>query len=164
MLRDLNLLVLRCRDLEASRRFYECFGLVFVSEKHENGPDHYASADEQGVLELYPAKPGAAVEAVGLGFVTADLEVMAGRLRSAGFEPQPVREGIWPPSFVVRDPDLRRVETTLYKAGVTHPDVEPLSEAEILRRVAESDSGNAKHIPWEEVKQMLEAKAKEKSK
>jgi hypothetical protein len=49
-------LVLRCADLEATRRFYEAHGLSFSREQHGVGPVHYAHADGQFVLELYPAR------------------------------------------------------------------------------------------------------------
>ena len=54
-MRSLNLLVLRCRDVEASREFYECLGLTFDRYHHVSGPEHFAHEDEVGVIELYPA-------------------------------------------------------------------------------------------------------------
>ena len=50
----LNLLVLRCRDLERARAFYEVLGLRFTRHAHGSGPQHYAHEDERGVFELYP--------------------------------------------------------------------------------------------------------------
>ena len=50
----LNLLVIRCRDLEASRIFYESLGATFSLEKHGAGPEHYAGELEGLVFELYP--------------------------------------------------------------------------------------------------------------
>jgi catechol 2,3-dioxygenase-like lactoylglutathione lyase family enzyme len=55
----LNLLVLRCRDIVATRAFYEGMGigLLFTQEQHGAGPDHYSAQLDGGlVLELYPAK------------------------------------------------------------------------------------------------------------
>lgn len=52
---SLDLLVVRCVDIERSRRFYEALGLRFASEKHGAGPVHYAASLGRAVLELYPA-------------------------------------------------------------------------------------------------------------
>ena len=53
-----NLLVLRCKDIEVTRRFYEQLGLSFVEEKHGTRPQHYAWESGGFVLELYPAAEG----------------------------------------------------------------------------------------------------------
>ena len=54
---QLNLLVLRCRDIELTRLFYEGLNLHFISEQHGNGSRHYTAVMDNGlVLELYPAK------------------------------------------------------------------------------------------------------------
>ena len=108
-MRNLNLLVLRCRDIERAKAFYELFGMNFVQEQHGNGPVHYASTDESGVLELYPAEGGPA-DQTGLGFVTAELEGLHTLLRKNQFAPRDIRETELGRMFVARDPDGRRVE------------------------------------------------------
>lgn len=50
----INLLVLRCKELEASKQFYELLGFNFVKEKHGEGPTHYSSQGAGFVFELYP--------------------------------------------------------------------------------------------------------------
>ena len=72
----LNLVVLRCGDVEASRRFYESLGARFASHAHGSGPEHYASQSDDIVLELYPAEDGPS-DSAGLGFVVEDLEAAA---------------------------------------------------------------------------------------
>ena len=109
-MRSLNLLVLRCRDLEASRTFYESFGFRFTKHAHGSGPEHYAHEDERGVLELYPATVANGSDMTGLGFACADLEGL--RESMTAFSPGPIRDNPWGRSFVVRDPDDRRVEVT----------------------------------------------------
>lgn len=47
-------LVLRVRDLQRSRRFYEALGLAFVEEQHGVGPVHYSCELGATVFELYP--------------------------------------------------------------------------------------------------------------
>jgi len=63
----LDYLVLRCRDIEQSKRFYEALGLRFKPEQHETGPAHYASTLAEGVvLELYPTTKEVASQRFGL--------------------------------------------------------------------------------------------------
>lgn len=105
----LNLLVLRCRDLEKSRAFYECVGLNFVKHSHGDGPEHYSHENHEIVIELYSASSGP-IDKTGLGFRCYDLEAMQKSLTEKGFIPDIIRETEWGESFVVRDPDGRRVE------------------------------------------------------
>lgn len=109
-MRRLNLLVLRCNDIERSKVFYEALGLSFSKHAHGKGPEHYAHEDERGVFELYPKAKEQAGDMTGLGFEVDDLGVMSERLSGLGFEPGPIAENPWGRSFVVRDPDARRVE------------------------------------------------------
>ena len=108
-MRGLNLVVLRCRDVERSRMFYELMGMTFEKHRHGNGPEHYAHEDARGVFELYPAK-GELGDMTGLGFEAENLEAVAGHLKGLGFEPSVPTENPWGGTFVVKDPDGRRVE------------------------------------------------------
>ncbi|MDA0167888.1 VOC family protein [Solirubrobacter taibaiensis] len=105
----LNLLVLRCADPNATRRFYECLGVAFSEHAHGSGPVHYAHEDDDFVFELYPAGAGG-TDRAGVGLVIGDLEAAAEQLREAGFNPDPIAERPWGTTFVARDPDGRRVE------------------------------------------------------
>jgi catechol 2,3-dioxygenase-like lactoylglutathione lyase family enzyme len=106
----LNLLVLRCRDLEAARGFYESFEMEFTMHAHGSGPQHYAHEDERGVFELYPVPEGSAPDNVALGFSVGDLACIRERLVQLGYLPEPIRDNPWGRTFVARDPDHRRVE------------------------------------------------------
>jgi lactoylglutathione lyase len=108
-MRSLNLLVLRCGDIERSKAFYELFGMAFVQEQHGNGPIHYSATDDSGVFELYPREAGAP-DQTGLGFVTAELDGLHALLRKNQFAPREVRETELGRMFVARDPDGRRIE------------------------------------------------------
>jgi catechol 2,3-dioxygenase-like lactoylglutathione lyase family enzyme len=108
-MRNLNLLVLRCKDIERAKSFYELFGMAFVQEQHGNGPVHYSSVDDAGTFELYPAD-GTPPDQTGLGFVTGEIEGLHTLLRRNQFAPRDVRETELGRMFVVRDPDGRRVE------------------------------------------------------
>ncbi len=111
---EIKLLVLRCRDLEASRCFYECLGFDFVQERHGDGPDHYASQSAGLVLELYPLAPGEPAGNTRLGFAVADpgriiseVEVAVEGRREVGGETV----------YVIRDPDGRAVELSPSESG-----------------------------------------------
>jgi hypothetical protein len=85
-------------------------GLSFSKHAHGKGPEHYAHEDERGVLELYPKTKGQEGDMTGLGFEADDLGVLTDLLKGAGFEPGPVAENPWGRTFIVRDPDGRRIE------------------------------------------------------
>ena len=85
----LTLLVIRCRNLELSRLFYEGLDLKFIQEKHGKGPKHYSTEIDGVVLELYPDQDKYLTENVRLGFSS-----------------DTVKKGIY------IDPDGRKVEIT----------------------------------------------------
>ena len=107
-MKHLNLLVLRSADIEATRAFYELLDLTFTRHAHGSGPEHFAHEDERGVFEIYPVKAGGSSDNVGLGFGVDDLA--AAHERFASYRPGPIQQTDWGRSFVVRDPDGRRVE------------------------------------------------------
>jgi lactoylglutathione lyase len=107
----LNLIVLRCADLDRTREFYESFDLKFERHRHGTGPEHYGAIDGRAaVIELYPAEEGNPADRCGVGFGVADLDRTAAALRSRGFDPGPTEQNPWGETFVVRDPEGRRVE------------------------------------------------------
>ncbi len=102
---DINLLVLRCKNLEASREFYEMLGFQFVEERHGKGPLHFASQDAGFVFELYPLLPHEAAGTTRLGFTISGLEQVLSQVAVEdrhGFGGKQVH--------IVRDPDGRKVE------------------------------------------------------
>jgi lactoylglutathione lyase len=107
---EFNLLVLRCRDVEVCRAFYEHLGFAFAAHAHGSGPFHYAAEAPGFVLELYPAPDGSPPDQTGLGFAVPDLHALHARLTTAGLTPSPIRENPWGLTFVLRDPDHRRIE------------------------------------------------------
>ena len=84
--------VLRCRDIESTRVFYESAGLSFALEQHGTGPVHYAHVDGAFVLELYPAQD---IDGKRAGEITLMID-------SSGAPPATK-------SVSVRDPDGRAV-------------------------------------------------------
>lgn len=105
----LTLLVLRCRDLEYSRRFYEALALAFTPEQHGAGPFHYSTQLGTTVLELYPAS--AAASTIRLGFGVPDVMAAVDAVRAVGgrVDRAPTADA---KTALVRDPDNNPVELT----------------------------------------------------
>jgi catechol 2,3-dioxygenase-like lactoylglutathione lyase family enzyme len=109
-----NLLVLRCKDIEVTRRFYEQLGLVFVEEKHGTGPEHYAWESSAFVLELYPAADGQPPDNVRIGFSIPLLAELSGNLRHSSDvnilkQPYATADRL---VMLLQDPDGRKVEVS----------------------------------------------------
>jgi lactoylglutathione lyase len=112
-------LVLYVADLDRSRRFYSLLGLVFVEERHGDGPLHYSAELPTGiVMELYAAgeKP---VTRTRLGFMVQDRAATVDALRRNGFTVKRLSLAI--------DPDGNRVELH---------DVEAISQRETATALA----------------------------
>jgi catechol 2,3-dioxygenase-like lactoylglutathione lyase family enzyme len=104
----LTLLVLRCRDLPASRAFYEALGLAFRAEKHGAGPDHLSCQIGDIVLELYPATD-ASSSPERIGFAVPNVAAAeAAALANGGLAARP---------GLLIDPDGRKVELSVATAG-----------------------------------------------
>lgn len=106
----LNLLVIRCRDIEVSRLFYEQLGVEFQKEKHGSGPEHYAVMFDDMVFELYPLKEGEPVDRSRLGFAVNLETDLKESLDAAEIEIVSCYEFDGRLIFVVQDPDGRKVE------------------------------------------------------
>lgn len=149
----INLLVLRCTDVAKTRAFYECFGLAFDEHRHGDGPLHSGTIDGMGlILELYPASEKNPADRTGLGLGTPNLERIIAALRAKNFEPGAIEAKPWGMTFVVRDPDGRRVEV---KHELSEGD--PEFEAEIRSRIESIESGTAKFFSAKESIEKLRA-------
>ncbi|MAM86197.1 MAG: guanosine polyphosphate pyrophosphohydrolase [unclassified Hahellaceae] len=102
---QINLLVMRCKELETTRQFYELFGFIFVKEKHGGGPLHYSSQDAGFVFELYPLAENDAVGNSRLGFSVKDVQQVLSQLSIAN-----QHEFNGKQIYTIRDPDGRVVE------------------------------------------------------
>lgn len=103
-----SLVVLRCADVVAARRFYEAIGLALRAEKHGAGPEHWSARAGDTVIELYPASGG--VTTVGrLGLRVADVRDCLRALAEIG---APIDRPFDPSTgvAVVIDPDGTKVE------------------------------------------------------
>lgn len=107
----MNLLVLRCRDLQSSKYFYERFGFLFVKEQHGAGPVHYSSQDAGFVFELYPLSEDEGVGNSRLGFSVEGVGHVLSHLNITGQYELNGKQ-----IYLVRDPDGRTVELSEQKA------------------------------------------------
>jgi predicted enzyme related to lactoylglutathione lyase len=109
----LNVIVIRVADLDASRRFYEAFGLQFSPERHGNGPEHLAARVAGAVFELYPCGAEPASSGIRLGFQVASVRAAVSAVEQVGGNVASLpKEGPWGLRAVVIDPDGNRVEIT----------------------------------------------------
>ena len=109
----LNLVVLRCRDLETSARFYQKLGLSFLRHRHGQGPEHY-SADLNGtIFELYPlASEGATSRATRIGFRVSSVDKALSSLDESASIVSPAKTSEWGRRAVIADPDGHQIELT----------------------------------------------------
>ncbi|MCA9109016.1 MAG: VOC family protein [Planctomycetaceae bacterium] len=110
----LNLVVLRVRDLNQSRSFYEALGIVFTDEQHETGPVHLAAELGECVLELYPATskrpPTVSTQ---LGFTVTSIEqTLAALLDVSAKVLSAPNDSSEPRRAIVSDPDGHSVHLT----------------------------------------------------
>ena len=100
-----SLLVIRCKDIEISKSFYQGFGLSFVKEKHGKGPTHYSCEHDGCVFELYPNNDEQPKDNNRLGFKVLDIaKVIKGTVVSNTYEYNGKT------IYMVTDPDGRKVE------------------------------------------------------
>lgn len=98
-----------CTDMAASARFYQALGLKLAAASRPGTWLELPAAS--GVLALHATEDPEYVGSCELAFQTVEsLEVVAGRLRAAGFEPDPIMDENFGRSLRVRDPDGVRVQ------------------------------------------------------
>lgn len=101
----ISLLVIRCKDIEESKNFYEKLGLSFVPEKHDRGPKHYSCEYDGFVFELYPNKGETPQDNNRLGFKVSDISNIINKIPitdSYEFNGNKI--------YVLTDPDGRKIE------------------------------------------------------
>jgi predicted enzyme related to lactoylglutathione lyase len=112
---SLTLLVLKTRQVEQLRLFYQTLGVELVPEQHGKGPVHYAGRAGDVVIEVYPLPDDASPVDVStrLGFAVEDVVVVVRALEGIGARiVRPPKTTAWGLQGVVKDPDGRSVELT----------------------------------------------------
>lgn len=108
---QLKLLVLKTRQMDKLRAFYEAVGVELVEERHGKGPVHYAGRVGSTVLEVYPLPEGDGDATTRLGFGVEDVDAVLAELQRIGAATMnPPQETPWGYRAVVSDPDGRAVE------------------------------------------------------
>ena len=108
---SLKYLVLRTKNIDKLKLFYETVGLSFVKEQHGEGPWHYSCAIGNFVLEIYPAADAASKDM--MGFKIENLEEKIQELQKIGVQIKtPIKQKAHPKRAVVYDYDGRIVELT----------------------------------------------------
>jgi len=108
-----TLLVLKTRQIEPLRRFYQTLGIELTDEKHGNGPLHFAGKVGDVVIEIYPLLDDSAQvdSSTRLGFGVENLAEVIQVLQKLETKiVSPPKDTAWGFQAVVRDPDGRSVE------------------------------------------------------
>lgn len=112
---SLTLLVLKTRQVEQLRAFYQTLGVDLVEEQHGKGPVHFAGRAGAVVIEVYPLPDeGSPVDSsTRLGFAFGNVAEVIRALEGIGTKiVTPPKETAWGFQAVVKDPDGRSVELT----------------------------------------------------
>lgn len=107
-----NLLVIRSPDIHRAARFYREMGLLFTTERHGKGPEHYVSIVDGFVFEVYPLSPDQPpTTSVRLGFNVDSVDGIVGMLAKIGAKiVKPPFDATDGRRAVVEDFDGHRVE------------------------------------------------------
>ena len=111
----LTLLVLKTRQIEQVRRFYQILGIHFAEEQHGRGPVHFAGRVGDVVIEVYPLPDdGSPVDSsTRLVFAVEKVADTMQSLEASGMKVvTPPKETAWGFQAVVKVPDGRSVELT----------------------------------------------------
>lgn len=108
----MNLVVIRSKDFNKTKNFYFMLGLLFVKEKHEGGPEHYACSVDGFVFEIYPLKEGdVPTTNIRLGF---EIDTVDGYIHEiegfGGVVVTPPYDSSAGRKAVVKDPDGHTIE------------------------------------------------------
>jgi lactoylglutathione lyase len=112
MIPTLNLVVLRCADIDQANAFYSKIGLQFAKHRHGNGPEHYSAELTDAVFELYPQSgdgPSSLGTRIGFSVSSVDDVIKALRDYPGAVISQP-KDSEWGRRAIVADPDGHRIE------------------------------------------------------
>lgn len=109
---SMSLVVIRSKDIERARRFYEILGLEFDKHQHGKGLEHFASTIGDIVFEIYPLRASDhPTTSVRLGFAVESCDETTRRLHDAGYivRSRP-NDAPWGRVSVIEDSDGHKVE------------------------------------------------------
>jgi hypothetical protein len=109
---ELNLVVIRSRNIDKSVAFYSALGITFSKHAHGKGPEHYAYEEGAVTFEIYPeTEPASATTATRIGFKVTELDSLLPILvERGGSIAIPAKDSPWGRRAVVIDPTGHKVE------------------------------------------------------
>lgn len=112
---QLNLFVLRTKDIHHLSRFYQNLGMSFEYHQHGNGPMHYSSKIGETVFEIYPFLKNQTVAdySLRLGFAVEKLDELIRNLKKEKITivKNPTFTE-WGYHAIIKDSDGRKIELT----------------------------------------------------
>lgn len=118
---NIHLIVIKTPYLATQAEFYTQLGFKFHYHQHGTGPFHYASTDEDVVLEIYPLPKGLTVadHTTRLGFTVDDLDNLMKVLPAACIiTPAAITD--WGYAALVQDLDGRKIALVQKKKPLLH--------------------------------------------
>lgn len=109
---SMSLVVIRSKDIDRARLFYETLGLEFTKHQHGKGLEHFASTIGEVVFEIYPLRDSDhPTKSTRLGFSVDSCDELTQRLHDAGYivRSRP-NDATWGRVAVIEDLDGQKVE------------------------------------------------------
>ena len=114
-------IVLKSRNIDRLRSFYELLGVKFVEEKHGKGPLHFAGILPSNILlELYPTEDHIDTT-TRLSFSIVGIEEVITLAKVVGELVHPIKDTTYGRKGVLKDPDGRTVELIEKVLSVASP-------------------------------------------
>ncbi len=109
---SVNLIVIRSKDINRAKTFYETLGLSFTKHRHGKGLDHFASDSGDVVFEIYPLRDSEhPTTSTRLGFTVYSCDEVTKKLHEAGYTVRSrPNDAPWGRVAVVEDFDGHKVE------------------------------------------------------
>ena len=109
---SLSLVVIRSKDIDRAKSFYENLGLSFTKHQHGKGLEHFASTIGDVVFEIYPLRDtDHPTTSVRLGFSVESCDDMTRKLLDAGYVVRSApNDAPWGRVAVIEDFDGHKVE------------------------------------------------------
>ena len=108
----INLIVIRAKDLEVSKEFYETLGMSFSYEQHGQGEKHLSTILKGTVFEIYPCTDELNTSSVRLGFQVSSVDEVIEELQQI-IEVVVIsspKNSQWGRRAVILDPDGQKIE------------------------------------------------------
>ena len=110
---ELNLIVIRSKDMNKLASFYGILDIDFVQHRHDKGPEHFSAELGSIVFEIYPQRnDNDNTTNIRLGFTVNNIDKVLVDLINAGATiVSDVKDSPWGRRAVIDDPEGHRVES-----------------------------------------------------